>query len=105
MISLSSPVLAWQFEVVAQPNSKVTAQPDKVVCRYVNHMQQIQILRIANIPNWFFERTVLPGEELLFEAYPEAELEVYTYEIASAILTEKITCDRLALHQKLCHQL
>jgi hypothetical protein len=104
MISLSRPVLTWRFEVTAQPKSEVTAPSDKLVCRHVNQMQQIQILRIANIPNWFFERTVLPGEELLFEAYPEAELEVYTYEIASAILTEKMTCDRLALHQNICHQ-
>lgn len=89
MVSLSNAVIARCPDVAESS--------DKVICRYVNGMQQTQIIRIANIPNGFFERTVLPGDQLLFEAYPNAELEVHTYAIASATLTEKITCDRLAI--------
>lgn len=79
----------------------VAKSPDKVICHYVNGMQQTQIIRIANLPHGFFERTVLPGNQLFFEAYPSAELEVHTYEIASATLTEKITCDRLAVPKRM----
>lgn len=74
------------------------AEPsDKVRCRYVNKKQRTQIIRISNIPHDFLERTVLPGNHLVFEAYPNAELEVHTYEMASATLTAKIICDRLAI--------
>lgn len=89
MSSVSTAVLE-RYPDVAKPSGKVR-------CLYVNGMQRIQIIRIANIPHDFFERTVLPGNHLFFEAYPHAELEVHTYEIASATLTEKITCDRLAI--------
>ncbi|WP_235111842.1 MULTISPECIES: DUF1830 domain-containing protein [Acaryochloris] len=75
----------------------ITELPEKVMCRYVNEMQRTQIIRIVNIPHVFLERTVLPGDHLVFETYPDAELEVHTYEMASATLTAKIICDRLAI--------
>lgn len=93
MSSVSNAVLAKSPDV-AEPS-------DKVICHYVNEMQQTQIIRIANLAHSFFERTILPGNQLFFEAYPNAELEVHTYEIASATLTEKITCDRLAVSKSM----
>ncbi|MEO0377515.1 MAG: DUF1830 domain-containing protein [Cyanobacteria bacterium P01_A01_bin.17] len=66
------------------------------MCRYINRTRQFQIVRIANISDCFFERTVLPGSQIVFEADLDAELEVHTHEIATAILTERISCDRLA---------
>ncbi|WP_236619048.1 MULTISPECIES: DUF1830 domain-containing protein [unclassified Acaryochloris] len=75
----------------------ITELPEKVRCCYVNEMQRTQIIRIVNIPHDFLERTVLPGDHLVFETYPDAELEVHTYEMASATLTAKIICDRLAI--------
>ncbi|WP_110988575.1 DUF1830 domain-containing protein [Acaryochloris thomasi] len=71
-------------------------QATKTVCRYINHTRQFQIVRIANVSDTFFERTVLPGHQVVFEADFDAELEVHTYEIATAILTARISCDRLA---------
>lgn len=74
------------------------------LCVYVNATNQIQIARIANIAEWYFERVVFPGQRLLFEAPPEAQLEIYTSKMATAILSEKIWCDRLQVDDKIATQ-
>lgn len=50
----------------------------RILCSYVNATNVLQIVRITNIPNWHFERVVFPGQRLLFEALPEAQLEIHT---------------------------
>lgn len=65
------------------------------ICSYKNTQSQIQIARISNIPNWYFERVVFPGQVLLFEAFLEAELEIHTGTTIGSILSDKIPCSRL----------
>lgn len=65
------------------------------LCCYVNATSQIQVARITNIPNWYFERVVFPGQRLVFEAMAEAMLEIHTGMMASAILSDTIPCERL----------
>jgi hypothetical protein len=45
---------------------------NRILCYYYNDTQRTKLVRITNIPNWYFERVVFPGERLLFEALPEA---------------------------------
>jgi len=71
----------------------------KILCCYVNATSQIQIARICNIPNWYFERVVFPGQRLVFEAMRAAALEIHTGMMASAILSDKIPCDRLQINE------
>ncbi len=66
-----------------------------IFCCYVNATSQIQVARISNIPNWYFERVVFPGQRLVFEALPEGILEIHTGMMASAILSDKIPCAQL----------
>lgn len=66
--------------------------PGWILCYYVNATSIVQITRIANIPNWYFERVVFPGQRLLFEAPLEAKLEIHSGEFPNAILTDKIPC-------------
>lgn len=66
-----------------------------VLCYYINHTSRIQIARIQNIKNWYFERVIFPGEMLLFKAPLEAQLEISTSETVSAVLSDKILCQRL----------
>lgn len=66
-----------------------------ILCAYLNKTQQVQIIRIANISHWFFERVVLPGQRLTFKAFPEAVLEIQTSAIASAVCLDRMRCDRL----------
>ena len=68
-----------------------------IVCCYVNATSKMQIARITNIPNWYFERVVFPGQRLIFEAMPSAQLEIHCGMMASAILSDTIPCDRLRI--------
>ena len=74
-------------------------QSGKILCCYVNATSKIQVVRISDIPNWYFERVVFPGQRLVFEAPRVAQLEIHTGMMASAILSDKIPCDRLALDE------
>lgn len=67
----------------------------QIFCCYVNLSSQIQIARINNVANWYFERVVFPGQRLLLEAPAEAQLEIHTGTIASAILSDRIFCRSL----------
>ncbi|MBW4479234.1 MAG: DUF1830 domain-containing protein [Tolypothrix brevis GSE-NOS-MK-07-07A] len=74
-------------------------QSGKILCCYVNATSKIQVVRISDIPNWYFERVVFPGQRLVFEAPRVAHLEIHTGMMASAILSDTIPCDRLALDE------
>ena len=70
-----------------------------ILCCYVNATSHIQIARISNIPNWYFERVVFPGQRLVFEAMAQSLLEIHTGMMASAILSDTIPCDRLCVEE------
>ena len=70
-----------------------------ILCCYVNATSKIQVARITNIPNWYFERVVFPGQHLVFEAVRDAVLEIHTGMMASAILSDSIPCHRLKTHE------
>ena len=72
-------------------------QNNRILCCYVNATSQIQIARITNITNWYFERVVFPGQRLVFETEPTGILEIHTGMMASAILSDTIPCSKLAL--------
>ena len=78
-------------------NTTLVKPRNTIACRYINTTRRIQIVRMTDTPNVFLERAVFPGKQLVFEAHVRAEIEVYTYELATAILAKKISCDRLAL--------
>lgn len=72
-----------------------------ILCCYVNATSKIQIARVTNVANWYFERVVFPGQRLIFEALPEALLEIHCGMMASAILSDTIPCDRLRIEAEL----
>ena len=74
---------------------------EQILCCYVNATSRIQIARITNIANWYFERVVFPGQRLVFEALPEAHLEIHCGMMASAILSDTIPCDRLCIQEEM----
>ncbi|MBE9136841.1 DUF1830 domain-containing protein [Nodosilinea sp. LEGE 07088] len=67
----------------------------QILCCYINATSKIQIARITNVSDWYFERVVFPGQRLLFETVPRAILEIHTGMMASAILSDSIPCERL----------
>lgn len=85
---------------MVQVISTLTSEGAKeLFCSYINATGQIQIARISNISNWYFERVIFPGQRLLFNAPQAAQLEIHTGKLASAILTDTIPCDRLQVTQ------
>ncbi len=74
-----------------------SGQTNFLLCCYVNASSHIQIARITNIPNWYFERVVFPGQRLVFEALSQAQLEIHTGMMASSILSDTIPCERLCI--------
>jgi hypothetical protein len=71
---------------------------ERILCYYMNTTNQIQIIRSAKIANCCFERVVFPGQRLLFEAVPEAQLEIHTGTMVTAILSDRIPCSRLRVY-------
>lgn len=78
------------------PNS----ENDSILCCYVNSTSQIQVARITNVPNWYFERVVFPGQRLVFEAISDGMLEIHSGMMASAIISDTIPCERLCLQEQ-----
>ncbi|MEC4986255.1 MAG: DUF1830 domain-containing protein [Oscillatoria sp. PMC 1068.18] len=76
-----------------------SGKTNRILCCYVNATSKVQIARITNIDNWYFERVVFPGQRLVFEAIPEALLEIHTGMMASAILDDTIPCTRLRVDE------
>ncbi|AFY33367.1 DUF1830 domain-containing protein [Calothrix sp. PCC 7507] len=80
-------------------------QSGTVLCCYVNATSKIQVARISNIRNWYFERVVFPGQRLVFEAPQAGQMEIHTGMMASAILSDKIPCDRLVIKEPSTYEL
>ncbi|MBD2304390.1 DUF1830 domain-containing protein [Chroococcidiopsis sp. FACHB-1243] len=73
-------------------SSLPSEQESPILCCYVNVTSQIQVIRIVDLPSYYFERAVFPGQRLFFEALPSAELEVHTGMTIGSILADKISC-------------
>ncbi|MEN9229806.1 MAG: DUF1830 domain-containing protein [Thermostichus sp. DG02_5_bins_236] len=80
----------------AIPDKKLS---ERLTCSYINATSSIQVARITNIENWYFERVVFPGQRLIFEAMPEAKLEIHTGMMASSILADTIPCEKLRVRE------
>jgi Domain of unknown function (DUF1830) len=81
--------------VMTQVLDPLSPDDAQIFCCYLNSTSQIQIARISNIDNWYFERVVFPGQRLMFEAPTHAYLEIHTGVMASSILSDKISCEEL----------
>jgi Domain of unknown function (DUF1830) len=64
---------------------------------YTNTTESIQIAQIADLSNGYFERVIFPGVCLLFEVPTAAHLEIHMAAMVSAIVSDWIPCDRLAV--------
>lgn len=80
-------------------NSLVTDSCCQVLCGYANTTSAVQIIRIVNIPNWYFEKVIFPGQRLLFEAKLDAELDVYTSRFGQPVLVKQIPAIYLQVEQ------
>lgn len=66
-----------------------------MLCSYVNQTPFLEVVRIANIKNWYYEKVVFPKQRILFHCEFQAVLEVYSSEFSTALLVDKIACELL----------
>ncbi|MFN3360053.1 MAG: DUF1830 domain-containing protein [Pseudanabaenaceae cyanobacterium] len=85
---------------MAQIFDPVPSNAQEITCLYVNATSKVQVVRITNIPNWYFERVVFPGQNLIFKAVEGSLLEVHTGMMASAILSDTIPCRQLQIQEE-----
>jgi Domain of unknown function (DUF1830) len=62
---------------------------------YINQTKQIQIIRLQIGLNECIERAIFPEEHFCFEAPYDAYLEISTYAIPTAVLSDRIPCQQL----------
>jgi hypothetical protein len=72
---------------------------EKILCWYINITSKVQVIRISNIPNWYFERTVFPGERFIFESFSQAELEIYQKDQNNTIFCQQRLCCELEVEE------
>lgn len=80
---------------MAAPSS-LPDRTEPLLCYYVNATQQIQLARLINSSSGNAEQVVFPGQRWLFEAVPEAWLEVGS---AAKPSPERISCKCLRVKQ------
>ena len=80
---------------MADPSS-LPDRTEPLLCCYVNATQQIQLARLINSSNGSSEQVVFPGQRWLFEAVPQAWLEVGS---AAKSSPERIPCECLRVKQ------
>jgi uncharacterized protein YfaA (DUF2138 family) len=85
--------------MVLTPASLSDGLTERILCYYVNVTDRLQVAQIKNVPGLQFERLVFPKQRLLFEAIPEAMLEIYTQATANSTPVERISCFRLQVNR------
>ncbi len=85
-------------EILARSEASLASKGDhQILCCYLNITSRIQIIRITNIPNLYWERVVFPGQRLMFEAAIEAKLEINTSETVTLI----VPCPKLRITENI----
>lgn len=64
---------------------------------YSNHTSKIQIIRVTDSQNITLEKMVFPQQRILFEAMPEAELEIYHNQSDRPKIVQIIPCHNLGI--------
>lgn len=78
--------------------SELDGLTDSILCFYINPTSQIQNVRITNIPSFYWERIVFPGQRLMFTAVMSAILEIHTSDTTIAG-SKQIPCHHLHIDE------
>ncbi|MDB9517081.1 DUF1830 domain-containing protein [Roseofilum reptotaenium CS-1145] len=70
-------------------------QKNWMLCYYKNDSQSVQILKIDNTEDWYFEKLVDPEERLVFEAPEMAQLQIHYQSASDYGVVEILPCYQL----------
>jgi Domain of unknown function (DUF1830) len=65
----------------------------QIQCTYRNESDRFQVIRVEDDG---VEQMIAAGQVFEFEAHRDSHLDIYTYEIATMILSDRIPCRQLA---------
>ncbi len=68
--------------------------PAKLKVAYLNKSKQYQIVRVTDLC-CYVERVIAPAQKIVFEAFADATLEIYSGEFVTALLVERIPVSSL----------
>ena len=68
---------------------------EQVRCSYQNLSSNWQIIKITNIPNYHWEKVVMPGQKVIFKSSIKANLKVFSTKNITAMLIDTISCQKL----------
>jgi Domain of unknown function (DUF1830) len=66
-----------------------------IPCNYRNEATTVQIVRISEPMFAYFERVVMPGQNVYFKATEDSMLEIYEANMASSAQVDTIPCQQL----------
>jgi hypothetical protein len=69
-----------------------------MLCYYINSTEDIQVIRVMSEAMCHFERSVFAEERILFEAFPESYLEIYTPSLRGTRLS-RVDCKLLQVNE------
>jgi len=78
--------------------------PQQILCYYTNRTNQLQTVRITDIPNHSFERTVLPEQSILFQAQLDSQLEILK-PTANTSIPDRVPCSNLRANKEVLSNL
>ena len=87
------------FAQLAEANVAEIPDSEQILCFYANSTSQMQIAWIEDTPTCHLEKVIFPGQRLLFEAVPEAQLEIQTFSQDKENRTARIRCRYLQVNE------
>jgi hypothetical protein len=88
--------------MISTVSSPLFDSPDSILCYYINQTSQIQCICFSGIEKQLFERLIFPQQRFLFEASPDAFLEISSCSGSGSgeTLIKQIPCWQLKVNQK-----
>jgi Domain of unknown function (DUF1830) len=71
-----------------------------ILCYYMNATKRIQVVRLSHLTEGEWEHILFPAQNFMFEAPPEAMLEVYKSPTLSVVPPEHILCRTLQVQSE-----
>lgn len=70
-------------------------RPKSILCAYQNRTSSLQIIKIENVVNFYWEKVIFPWQTILFNTVKQADLTIYSSNNATTVLADTIHCSKL----------
>ena len=85
--------------MISSSGSLSSSPTDAILCYYTNATTHLQRACFAGVSRSQFERMIFPNQRIMFEASPDALLEVQTCDTSGTPTIDHIPCAQLQVSQ------